>query len=91
MRISKDDKYKKMKKFIYKKFLNNIKNINSIIELIDILEKADKETFLKELMKIANLQKKNFIQPKKIIKQTYYAHFMKRGKSMKSLEKYKQY
>ena len=49
--ICKDDKYNVMKEFIYKQFLNNIKNIDSIIALIDSLEKKDKENFLEELMK----------------------------------------
>ena len=47
----KDDKYKIMKEFIYKEFLNNISKEDSIIELIDSLESKDKEKFLKELMK----------------------------------------
>ena len=47
----KDDKYKIMKEFIYKEFLNNINKADSIIELIDSLEAKDKEKFLKELMK----------------------------------------
>jgi hypothetical protein len=47
----KDDKYKIMKEFIYKEFLNNIKKEDSIIELIDNLETKDKEKFLKDLMK----------------------------------------
>ena len=47
----KDDKYKIMKDFIYQEFLNNINKVDSIIELIDILEIKDKEKFLKELMK----------------------------------------
>ena len=47
----KDDKYKKMKEFIYQEFLNNITIIDSIISLIDILDSKDKNNFLKELMK----------------------------------------
>ena len=51
MIICKGDKYKVMKEFIYKQFLNNIKNSDSIIALIDSLENKDKENFLIELMK----------------------------------------
>ena len=49
MRICKDDKYKTMKEFIFKIFLSNndIKNVKSIIVLIDSLETSDKEAFLK--------------------------------------------
>ena len=47
----KDDKFKKMKEFIYQEFLNNINIIDSIISLIDSLESKDKNSFLKELMK----------------------------------------
>jgi hypothetical protein len=45
MIICKDDKYKIMKEFIYKQFLNNIENIDSIISLIDSLEENDKSIF----------------------------------------------
>ena len=49
MRICKDDKYKTMKEFIFKIFLSNndIKNVKSIIVLIDSLETSDKEAFFK--------------------------------------------
>lgn len=49
MRVCKDDKYKTMKEFIFKIFLSNndIKNVKSIIVLIDSLETSDKEAFLK--------------------------------------------
>lgn len=47
-----------MKEFIYKQLLNIIKNINSINDLIDSLEKPDKETFFKELMKKCKFIKK---------------------------------
>ena len=47
----KDDKYKKMKEFIYQEFLNNINIIDSIISLIDSLDPKDKNNFLNELMK----------------------------------------
>ena len=49
MRICKDDKYKTMKEFIFKIFLSNndIKNVKSIMVLIDSLETSDKEAFLK--------------------------------------------
>jgi len=40
-----------MKEIIYKQFLSDLDNINSIIELIDNLENKDKINFLKELMK----------------------------------------
>jgi len=43
--------YEEMKEIIYKQFLSDLDNINSIIELIDNLENKDKINFLKELMK----------------------------------------
>ena len=49
MIICKGDKYKKMKDYIIKQYLENIENIDNIIALIDSLEKNDKENFLKEL------------------------------------------
>jgi hypothetical protein len=51
MIICKEEKYNKMKEFIYQQFLDNIQNIDSIISLIDSLEGKDNENFLKELMK----------------------------------------
>ena len=51
MIICKNEKYNKMKGFIYEQFLNNIQNIDSIIALTKYLEKKDKENFLKELVK----------------------------------------
>ena len=60
IRICKEDKYKIIKEFIYKKFLNNIKNINNIIELIDSLKSEDKEKFLKELIKKCEFTKEEF-------------------------------
>ena len=62
MRICKDDKFRIMKEFIFKIFLskNNIKNVKSIIELIDSLEKTDQETFFKELMKKCVFKKEEF-------------------------------
>ena len=44
MRICKDDKYKTMKEFIFKIFLSNndIKNVKSIIVLIDSLHQIKK-------------------------------------------------
>jgi hypothetical protein len=62
MRICKDDKYKKMKEFIFKIFLsnNNVKNVKSIIDLIDSLEKSDKDAFFKELMKKCKFKKDEF-------------------------------
>ena len=60
MIICKDDKYNVMKEFIYKQFLNNIKNIDSIIALIDSLEKKDKENFLEELMKKCKFTREEF-------------------------------
>jgi hypothetical protein len=49
MRIYKDDKYKTMKEFNFQIFLsnNNIKNVKSIMVVIDSLEKSDKEAFSK--------------------------------------------
>ena len=45
IKICNEDKYKIMKDFIYKQYLNNIKNIDSIIILIDSLGKKTKITF----------------------------------------------
>ena len=52
--------YKEMKEIIYKQFLNDLENINSIIELIDSLENKDKISFLKELMKKCKFTKNEF-------------------------------
>ena len=60
MIICKDDKYKLMKEFIYKQFLNNIKNIDSIIALIESLEEKDKVNFLDELMKKCKFTREEF-------------------------------
>ena len=62
MKLCKEDKYKSMKEFIYKQFLNNIKNIDSIITLIDSLGQKDKENFMKELMKKCKFTKEEFYQ-----------------------------
>ena len=63
IKICNEDKYKIMKDFIYKQYLNNIKNIDSIIILIDSLGKKDKDNFLKELMKKCNFTKDEFYKP----------------------------
>ena len=49
MRIYKDDKYKTIKEFNFQIFLsnNNIKNVKSIMVVIDSLEKSDKGAFSK--------------------------------------------
>jgi hypothetical protein len=60
MKLCKDDTYKEMKDFIYKQYLNNIKNIDSIITLIDSLGEKDKSNFLKELMKKCKFTKDEF-------------------------------
>lgn len=52
--------YKEMKEIIYKQFLNDLENINSIIELIDSLENKDKISFLKELMKKCKFTQNEF-------------------------------
>ena len=49
-----------MKDFIFKQYLNNINNIDSIITLIISLGKEDEENFLKELMKKCNFTKEEF-------------------------------
>ena len=67
MLICKDDVYKDMKEFIFFKFLNNIEKIDSIIDLINSLEKAetkDKEIFLKQLMKKCKFSKDEFYSTK---------------------------
>ena len=63
IKICNEDKYKIMKDFIYKQYLNNIKNIDSIIILIDSLGKKDKDNFLKELMKKCKFTKDEFYKP----------------------------
>ena len=60
MRRCKGDKYKNMKNFIFKQFLNKIDNINNIIDLIDSLGKDDETAFLKELMKKCKFTKEEF-------------------------------
>ena len=63
IKICNDDKYKIMKDFIYKQYLNNINNIDSIIILIDSLGENDKDNFLKELMKKCKFTKDEFYKP----------------------------
>ena len=60
LKLCKDNAYKDMKDFIFKQYLNNIKNIDSIITLIVSLGKEDEENFLKELMKKCNFTKEEF-------------------------------
>ena len=60
----KDNKYRKMKEFIYQEFLNNINIIDSIISLIDSLESNDKNNFLKELMKKCRFTSDEFYSKK---------------------------
>ena len=62
MKLCKEDEYKDMKDFIFKQYLNNIKNIGNIIILIDSLGQKDKENFLKELMKKCKFTKNEFYQ-----------------------------
>ena len=62
MKLCKEDEYKDMKDFIFKQYLNNIKNIGNIIILIDSLGQRDKENFLKELMKKCKFTKNEFYQ-----------------------------
>ena len=51
IRRCKGDKYKKMKEYIYKKFLDKLGNIGDIMGLIDNLDDEDKKVFMEELMK----------------------------------------
>jgi hypothetical protein len=53
-----------MKDFIFKQYLNNIKNVDSIIILIDSLGEKDKINFLKELMKKCKFTKDKFYKRK---------------------------
>ena len=59
-----DDIYKDMKEFIFNKFLSNIKEINSIIALINSLQPKDKENFLKQLMKKCKFKKDEYYSTK---------------------------
>ena len=63
IKLCNEDKYKVMKDFIFRQYLNNIKNIDSIISLIDSLGKNDKLNFLKELMKKCKFTKDEFYRP----------------------------
>ena len=54
-----------MKEFIFKQYLNNINNIDSIITLIISLEKEDEENFLKELMKKIQFYKGRILQTRR--------------------------
>ena len=44
-----NEKYNKMKRFIYEQFLNNIKNIDSIISMFDSLEKKRQRKLFKRI------------------------------------------
>ena len=60
MRTCKGEIYKKMKEYIFQEFLNNLENINNIIELIDSLEKGDKDNFFEKLMEVCKFTKDEF-------------------------------
>ena len=83
MVICKNEKYNKIKRFIYEQCLNNIQNMDSIISLFDSLEKKDKEKFLKELMKKGNFNKSEFYSREKNNKLNLIYAFYEKKKIIK--------
>ena len=55
-----DEKYEKMKDYIFEIFLKNIKETDKIIILINILNDKDKDKFLEKLMKICEFEKSEY-------------------------------
>jgi len=55
-----DEKYEKMKDYIFKIFLKKIKETDKIIELIKILKHKDREKFLEKLMKECEFEKNEY-------------------------------
>lgn len=60
MIICNDEKYNKIREFIFEQFINHNKNIDNIITLIDKLEQKKREKFLKELMEKCKFNKNEF-------------------------------
>ena len=60
IKICNGEKYKKLIDYIFDIFLNNIKEIDKIIEIIKILKIKDKDKFLKKLMKICEFDKDEY-------------------------------
>ena len=55
-----DEKYEKMKDYIFEIFLKKIKETDKIIELIKILNDKDREKFLEKLMKVCEFEKNEY-------------------------------
>jgi len=55
-----DEKYEKMKDYIFEIFLKNIEKTDKIIELIKILNDKDREKFLEKLMKVCEFEKNEY-------------------------------
>ena len=60
MRTYNDKKYQQMKEYIFKIFLEQIEDIDSIIQLVDSLKEEDKKDFLEELLKRCEFTKEEF-------------------------------
>ena len=60
MKTYNDEKYEKMREYIYDIFLNKSDYIDNIIKLIDSLEFEEKKKFLEELMKKCEFTKEEF-------------------------------
>ena len=60
IRICQDDKYEKIKDYIYNKFSNDLDNSENIIELIKSLSNEEKNKFLEKLMKKCRFIKDEF-------------------------------
>ena len=60
IRICKDDKYEKIKDYIYNKFSNDLDNSENIIELIKSLSNEERNKFLEKLMKKCRFIKDEF-------------------------------
>ena len=55
-----DEKYEKMRDYIFEIFLKKIKETDKIIELIKILNDKDREKFLEKLMKVCEFEKNEY-------------------------------
>ena len=55
-----EEKYEKMKDYVFDLYLENLKEYDKIIELINILNDKDKEKFIEKIMKVCEFDKNEF-------------------------------
>ena len=80
MKTYNDQKYDKMKQYIYDLFLNKLDDIDNIVKLIDSLSEGDKKEFLKELMKKCEFTKEEFYSNSENKKIKLLCYLNERGK-----------